>query len=132
MVAKKPQSKRIKASHRYKIIKRVKEHHRKEKKIAKKNPKSNKPKKDPGIPNSWPFKEELLNEIERAKQEAEAEKAKQKLARQEEKAKQKLKEQKQQQKIKQQHQQQQPKQQPKQPRQPRQPKQPKQPKEVKE
>jgi GNL3L/Grn1 putative GTPase len=27
-----------------------------------------KSKKDPGIPNSWPFKEQLLNEIEERKQ----------------------------------------------------------------
>ncbi|KAI9018133.1 GNL3L/Grn1 putative GTPase-domain-containing protein [Phycomyces nitens] len=104
MVAKKPQSKRIKAAHRYKIIKRVKDHHRKEKKLAKKNPKSNRTKKDPGIPNSWPFKEELLNEIEQAKQEAEAEKQKIKEARQEEKARLKLKQQKEKEKVKQHHQ----------------------------
>ncbi|KAI8391531.1 GNL3L/Grn1 putative GTPase-domain-containing protein [Radiomyces spectabilis] len=70
MVPKKRQSKRIKASHRYKIIKRVAEHHRKQRREAKKNPqKHHKKPKDPGIPNSWPFKEELLNQIEKEKQE---------------------------------------------------------------
>jgi nuclear GTP-binding protein len=39
-------------------------------------------KKDPGIPNLWPFKEKLLQEIEAKKQKAEDEKARQKLQRQ--------------------------------------------------
>ncbi|EIE88685.1 hypothetical protein RO3G_13396 [Rhizopus delemar RA 99-880] len=40
--------------------------------------KRQKSKKDPGIPNNWPFKEELLNEVERQRQEAEEEKKKKK------------------------------------------------------
>ncbi|KAF7720940.1 hypothetical protein EC973_005749 [Apophysomyces ossiformis] len=89
MVAKKPKSKRVKAAHRYKIEKKVKEHHKKQKKLAKKNPQKKRAHKDPGIPNSWPFKEELLNEIERHKQEVEEQKQKQKEARRIEKAKKK-------------------------------------------
>jgi hypothetical protein len=75
---------------RYKNEKRAKEHNRKLKRDAKKNPHHSskfmiipfplllntlfniflvdKSKKDPGIPNNWPFKEQLLNEIEERKQ----------------------------------------------------------------
>ncbi|KAG0173648.1 hypothetical protein DFQ28_008010 [Apophysomyces sp. BC1034] len=89
MVPKKPKSKRVKAAHRYKIQKFVKDHNKKQKKLAKKNPQHKKAHKDPGIPNSWPFKEELLNEIERQKQEVEEQKQKQKEARRLERAKKK-------------------------------------------
>ncbi|KAG2173906.1 hypothetical protein INT44_000019 [Umbelopsis vinacea] len=69
MVPKKRMSKRMSCAKRYKNEKRAKEHNRKLKRDAKKNPHhSNKSKKDPGIPNSWPFKEQLLNEIEERKQ----------------------------------------------------------------
>lgn len=72
------QSKRVSCSQRYKIERFVKEAHRKQKKEAKKNG-SNKPKikKDPGIPNLWPFKEKLLNQIEESKRQAEREKTRQ-------------------------------------------------------
>lgn len=81
---------------RYKNEKRAKEHRRKLKKEAKKNPKHGSKcqlmilfvtfhcsvnlilllgsKKDPGIPSNWPFKEQLLNEIEERKQKMEQEK----------------------------------------------------------
>ncbi|KAI8099346.1 GNL3L/Grn1 putative GTPase-domain-containing protein [Halteromyces radiatus] len=68
MVPKKYKSKRGTARERYKIEKRVREHHRKLRKEQKKNPHKKRAPKDPGIPNSWPFKEELLNEMERHKQ----------------------------------------------------------------
>ena len=48
------------------------QHHRKLKKEANRAAASGKPitttrkKKDPGIPNAWPFKEDLLKEIERS------------------------------------------------------------------
>lgn len=50
------------------IKKKVAAHNRKEKKLAKKDPtwKSHK-KKDPGIPNSFPYKGRILSEIEEAK-----------------------------------------------------------------
>ncbi|CAO3627778.1 unnamed protein product [Cunninghamella echinulata] len=81
MVPKKVKSKRGTARERYKIEKRVRDHHKKLRKEAKKNPHKKRGHKDPGIPNSWPFKEELLNEIERHKQEVEEEKQKQRAAR---------------------------------------------------
>ncbi|KAG9067263.1 Coproporphyrinogen-III oxidase [Linnemannia hyalina] len=57
-------SKRIPANHRYKIEKRVKDHHRKLRKGAKANPNAQyKNKKDPGIPNNFPFKEQILQQI---------------------------------------------------------------------
>jgi len=70
MVKKKGKSKRTSLKDKYKIERRVVQKHRKDRKEAKKNPgrHSNKSKKDPGIPNSWPFKEEMLKEVERAKE----------------------------------------------------------------
>ncbi|KAF0458846.1 guanine nucleotide-binding protein-like 3 [Gigaspora margarita] len=81
MVHKKTQSKRISCAKRYKIARKVAEHRRKERKEAKKNPRSNKLKKDPGIPNLWPFKHQLLNKIDQQKRKAEDEKQRQKEAR---------------------------------------------------
>lgn len=66
---------------KYKIIRKVKEHHKKKSKEAKKlglNKKS-KVEKDPGIPNDWPFKEQELKALEarraRALEELEQKKA---------------------------------------------------------
>jgi len=49
-----------------KVIRKVKEHNRKKAKEAKKLRLSgkNKVKKDPGIPNNWPFKEQELKALE--------------------------------------------------------------------
>ena len=64
------QSKRTALHTKYKIQKKVREHHRKERKIEKDKIKKGGgtleylKKKDPGIPNAWPFKEELLQEVE--------------------------------------------------------------------
>jgi nuclear GTP-binding protein len=66
---------------KHKIIKKVKEHHKKQKKEAKKLGHKGKPKveKDPGIPNAWPFKEQELAALEarraRALEEVEQKKA---------------------------------------------------------
>ncbi|KAI7848659.1 GNL3L/Grn1 putative GTPase-domain-containing protein, partial [Circinella umbellata] len=68
MVKKKVKSKRQSLGLKYRIKKNIKEYKRKQNRLAKKNPPSNKSKKDPGIPNSWPFKEELLNQIEQERQ----------------------------------------------------------------
>ncbi|XP_061473976.1 guanine nucleotide-binding protein-like 3 isoform X2 [Rhineura floridana] len=68
---------------RYKIQKKVREHNRKLRKEAKKRG-HKKPKKDLGIPNSAPFKEDVLREAEQRKQRREELKQKQKLDRQKE------------------------------------------------
>ncbi|KAJ8324590.1 hypothetical protein BDV3_003296 [Batrachochytrium dendrobatidis] len=70
MVAKKAKSKRQAASTKYKIQKKVAEHGRKARKDAKKNPQRKALKKDPGIPNLFPFKEKLLHQAEEAKRKA--------------------------------------------------------------
>lgn len=66
-------SKRRTLRHKYKVEKKVREHHRKvrranKSKVAGPTPKNKR--KDPGIPNLWPYKTELLQEIERRRQEA--------------------------------------------------------------
>lgn len=63
---------------KYKIARKVKEHHRKLAKDAKKNGTKKTKTKDPGIPNAWPFKEELLKEIEHKNQAVLEEKLKKK------------------------------------------------------
>ncbi|XP_055678353.1 guanine nucleotide-binding protein-like 3 homolog [Lutzomyia longipalpis] len=75
---KKKQSKRQPAKIKYKIQKKVREHHRKLRKEAKKAVKSGK--KKPGakkkmiqVPNICPFKEDILKEAEAARQQAEEE-----------------------------------------------------------
>lgn len=64
----KSKSKRQTLRQKHKVIRKVKEHHRKKTKEAKKH--GNKPKKvkDPGIPAQWPFKQELIKEMEWQKQ----------------------------------------------------------------
>ncbi|XP_023936909.2 guanine nucleotide-binding protein-like 3 homolog [Bicyclus anynana] len=73
---KKP-SKRQPARLRYKIEKKVRDHNRKLRKEAKKNPKSKKP-KPVVIPNVCPFKEDILKEVEAVKKHKEEEKQKRK------------------------------------------------------
>ncbi|XP_024602096.1 guanine nucleotide-binding protein-like 3 isoform X1 [Neophocaena asiaeorientalis asiaeorientalis] len=76
-------SKRMTCHKRYKIQKKVREHHRKLRKEAKKRGRK-KPRKDPGVPNNAPFKEALLREAELRKQRLEELKQQQKLDRQKE------------------------------------------------
>ncbi|KAG6205947.1 hypothetical protein E4U35_002131 [Claviceps purpurea] len=74
---KKPQSKRGTSRLRHKIEKKSAAKQRKDRKKAKQNPEwRSKLKKDPGIPNLFPYKEKLLQEIEekRMRKAAEAEK----------------------------------------------------------
>ncbi|KAG0000135.1 Coproporphyrinogen-III oxidase [Entomortierella chlamydospora] len=82
VLAQKVTSKRIPANHRYKIEKRIKDHHRKLRKDAKNGPKAqHRSKKDPGIPNNFPFKEQILQQIADQKMKAQEEKEKAKEAR---------------------------------------------------
>ncbi|KAI8898167.1 hypothetical protein BC833DRAFT_590762 [Globomyces pollinis-pini] len=62
MVAKKNKSKRQTCRDRYKVLHRINEKHRKDRKDMKNGvpPKRSVSKKDPGIPNNYPFKQELL------------------------------------------------------------------------
>jgi len=69
-------SKKQKLSLKYNIQKRQREHKRRVKKEATKLGMKKRVKKDPGIPNSWPFKAEMLADIERLKEKKEAEIAK--------------------------------------------------------
>jgi nuclear GTP-binding protein len=68
-------SKRINTRQRNRIQKKVSEHHRKARKLAKKSTqwKAKKP-RDLGIPNSFPFKEEVLAEREEARRRLQEEK----------------------------------------------------------
>jgi len=61
-------SKKQKLSQRYNIQKRIKEHKRRVKMEAKKLGLKKKVRKDPGIPNSLPWKAELLADIEKKKE----------------------------------------------------------------
>lgn len=82
MVAKKRKSKRQTLQQKYKIVKRTKEHKKRLKKGALEG--ARKRKVEGGIPNAWPFKEDLLKEIAVAKQKLEEKKLRQKEKRQEE------------------------------------------------
>lgn len=73
MVKKKGKSKRTSLKDKYKVQRRVVETNRKRKKQSKRDAKAgifkhDKKKKDPGIPNSWPFKQELLQDIQRTRE----------------------------------------------------------------
>ncbi|WFC95588.1 hypothetical protein MBRA1_002239 [Malassezia brasiliensis] len=71
---KKRASKRQTTKQREKVNRKVREHHRKQRREAKRNPNPqwrSRRRDDPGIPNSFPYKEELLNEIEQKRRVAE-------------------------------------------------------------
>ena len=67
MVAKKRKSKRQTLQTKYKIVKRVKEHNKRLKKGSLTIGSKSKKNADNHIPNAWPYKEDLLNEIQNAK-----------------------------------------------------------------
>ncbi len=67
-------SKRISLAQKYGVQKKIRQHHRKERKLAKKGVHKKTLKKDPGIPNLYPFKEQLLASIEEFRQKKEEEK----------------------------------------------------------
>lgn len=84
MVKKKGKSKRTTLKDKFKIQKRTVEHHRKLRRQSKRDRAAGKHKhkpKDPGIPSTWPFKEDLLQQIAKAK---EGMRNKQKLSKEEE------------------------------------------------
>ena len=86
---KKGKSKRTTLKDKYKIQRRVVETKRKLKKQAKRDAKNgivrpNNKKRDPGIPNSWPFKQDLLKEIQRSREKQQEMQAKTKQRRREE------------------------------------------------
>ncbi|KAK9140893.1 hypothetical protein Scep_010574 [Stephania cephalantha] len=85
--SKKSKSKRVSLKKKYKIIRKVKEHHKKKAKEAKKIGLNRKRKveKDPGIPNDWPFKEQELKALE-ARRAREIEELEQKKAARKERA----------------------------------------------
>ncbi|RWS28641.1 guanine nucleotide-binding protein-like 3 [Leptotrombidium deliense] len=66
---KKKLSKRMPAKRRYKIEKKVREHNKKLKKVSKKKEKMKSKPKDPGVPNSLPFKEQVIREAQQRKAE---------------------------------------------------------------
>lgn len=68
--SKKSKSKRVTLRQKYKVLRKVREHHRKKRKEAKKNGSLRKAPKDPGIPNAWPFKDELINQLKAQKERA--------------------------------------------------------------
>ena len=68
------QSKRVSLGQKYKIKKKIAEHKRKVRKQERKQPKKSTKAKLIQIPNICPFKEDILKEVEEAKQRAAAEK----------------------------------------------------------
>lgn len=68
MVPKKHKSKRIEGREKFKIVKRAAEGKRKARKEQRKNPVRKALKKDPGIPNMFPFKEKLMQQALMAKE----------------------------------------------------------------
>lgn len=80
-------SKRLSCAKRFKIQKKVREHNRKLRKEAKKKGISKRVKKDIGVPNSAPFKEEILREAEQRKLQLEELKEQNRIAKRNEKAK---------------------------------------------
>eukprot|EP01111_Echinosteliopsis_oligospora_P000821 TRINITY_DN1098_c0_g1_i1.p1 TRINITY_DN1098_c0_g1~~TRINITY_DN1098_c0_g1_i1.p1 ORF type:complete len:613 (+),score=199.15 TRINITY_DN1098_c0_g1_i1:135-1973(+) len=63
---KKRMSKRLPLHKIYKVKRKIAEHHRKQRRAARKNPSAfhKKLNKDPGIPNSWPFKEQMMHDLQ--------------------------------------------------------------------
>ncbi|KAK3060086.1 hypothetical protein LTS18_009392, partial [Coniosporium uncinatum] len=71
-----PKSKRVPVRLRHKIEKASTAKQRKERKLAKENPEwRTRLKKDPGIPNLFPYEEKMLQEIEASKRRKDQEKA---------------------------------------------------------
>ncbi|KAF2292608.1 hypothetical protein GH714_026000 [Hevea brasiliensis] len=90
--SKKSKSKRIPLRQKYKVLRKVRQHHKKKAKEAKKLGlnKKRKVEKDPGIPNDWPFKEQELKALEARRARALEELEQKKAARKERAQKRKL------------------------------------------
>ncbi|KAJ0249619.1 Guanine nucleotide-binding protein-like NSN1 [Hirschfeldia incana] len=90
--SKKSKSKRVTLKQKHKVIRKVKEHHKKKAKDAKKLNHNRRPRaeKDPGIPNDWPFKEQELKALEARRARALDEIEQKKVARKERAKKRKL------------------------------------------
>ncbi|KAH9894117.1 hypothetical protein C8Q73DRAFT_826613 [Cubamyces lactineus] len=71
-------SRRVSLAHRAKIQKKVKEAHRKQKRDARKNPPKKSKPKDPGIPNAFPYKDQILAEVAEQRRQAAEEKQRRK------------------------------------------------------
>lgn len=69
-------SKRVKLSTKYNLQKKIREHRRRMRKEAKRMGLQKRVRKDPGIPNSWPYKAEMLAELERKKEKRDEDMAK--------------------------------------------------------
>merc|ERR1712100_744120 len=69
MKVNKKKSKRQSLHKKYKVERKIREHHRKTRKDARLNPQ--KKKKDPGIPNLWPYKEQMLSRLQAQQERAE-------------------------------------------------------------
>ena len=82
-VLKARKSKRQPLKMKHKIERKCREHQRKVRRDAKRNPQKHR-KRDPGIPNSWPFKQKLLAEQEARREREVEERAALKAARKEE------------------------------------------------
>ncbi|KNC81987.1 hypothetical protein SARC_05716 [Sphaeroforma arctica JP610] len=85
-MVKKTGTKRLTMKMKFKIERKCRDHKKKQRREERNNP-SKKPKKDPGIPNLWPFKEDLLRKIEAGKERQEELRAKNKARQQVERAK---------------------------------------------
>lgn len=79
-VLKARKSKRQPLRMKHKIERKVREHHRKQRREQKKNPERFK-KRDPGIPNSWPLKLQLIQQQEAQKEAIVAQREAERLAR---------------------------------------------------
>merc|ERR1712130_36578 len=73
MKVQKKKSKRTSPRQKYKVERKVREHKRQVRKDARLNPQSSK-KKDPGIPNLWPYKEQMLARLQAQQERAEEKK----------------------------------------------------------
>lgn len=82
MKIRQPQTKRKTFKLKYKIIKKVSQHHRRLRKEARKAEKAGvvrkKTRKDPGIPNNWPYKQEELLALQRRQEKRDKELAQKK------------------------------------------------------